>query len=192
LLIRVPPSEAQFADPESLSGVLLVVVVAVVVPVVPVVVVLVVGFGFAPARDTPNASAKPEATSTKSEPTSAAAASVLFMRLNLRIGLLSVVRATLRAPVIRPARLNGLRAHAGSSSRPFGYILALGVTFAIQSLAVLEQRVVLPANCDALPARLVSGSGPRGPLLHLIADLSAQPPTACVDTARHGSAQPPR
>jgi hypothetical protein len=61
LLIRVPPSEAQFADPESLSGVLLVVVVpVVVVVVVPVVVVLVVLFGFdAPARETPNASAKP-------------------------------------------------------------------------------------------------------------------------------------
>jgi hypothetical protein len=113
LLLRVPPSEAQFADPESLSGVLLVVVVAVVVPVVAVVVVLVVGFGFAPARDTPNASAKPEATSTKSEPTSAAAASVLFIRLNLRIVLLSVVRATLRAPQIHPARLNGLTAYPG-------------------------------------------------------------------------------
>src|SRR5579864_9232470 len=88
LLLRVPPSEAQFADPESLSDVPLVVVVAVVVPVVPVVVVLVVGLGFAPARETPNASAKPEATSTKSEPTTAAAASVLFKRLNRRIGLL--------------------------------------------------------------------------------------------------------
>src|SRR4029077_3214832 len=111
LLLSVPPSEAQFADPESLSGVLPVVVVAVVVPVVPVVVVLVVGLGFAPARETPNASAKPEATSTKSEPTTAAAASVLFVRLNRRIGLLSVVRGTLRAPEIRPARLNGLRAY---------------------------------------------------------------------------------
>jgi hypothetical protein len=110
LLLRVPPSEAQFADPESLSGVLLVVVVPVVVPVVPVVVVLVVGLGFAPARETPNASAKPaEATSAKSETTTAAAASVLFTRVNLRIGLLSVVRATLRAPVIRLARLHGLK-----------------------------------------------------------------------------------
>src|SRR5690242_4882263 len=66
LPFRVPPSEAQFADPESLSGVLLVVVPAV-VPVVPVVVVLVVVFRFdAPAPETPNASATPaEATSTK-------------------------------------------------------------------------------------------------------------------------------
>src|SRR5262245_37949991 len=78
LLIRVPPSEAQFADPESLSGAV-----------------------DAAARETPSATAAPaEATSTKSEPTSAAAG-VLFMRVNLRIGLLSVVRATLRAPVIR-------------------------------------------------------------------------------------------
>src|SRR5512140_1104640 len=112
LLIRVPPSEAQFADPESLSDVLPVVVVPLVVPVVPGVVVLVVVFGFAPARETPNASAKPaEAISTTSEPTTAAAASVLFARVNLRIGLLSVVRATLRAPVIRLARLHGLRAY---------------------------------------------------------------------------------
>src|SRR5258708_3579662 len=79
LLLRVPPSEAQFAEPESLSGVLLGVVV---------VVVVVVGGGFfdAPARETPNASAKPaEATTTKSRPTTPAVASVLFIRTNLRI-----------------------------------------------------------------------------------------------------------
>src|SRR5260370_33300298 len=57
LLLRVPPSEAQFADPESLSAALMVVVVVAVGPVVLAVVVLVAGFGLAPVRGMPNATA---------------------------------------------------------------------------------------------------------------------------------------
>src|SRR5260370_27783139 len=81
LLLRVPPSEAQFADPESLSAVLLVVVVVAVVPVVLVVVGLVVGFWFAPAPDIPNARAKPKTTNTRSGPTSPAASRLLLLPL---------------------------------------------------------------------------------------------------------------
>src|SRR5262249_2708540 len=92
LLIRVPPSMAQFVDPESLSGAV-----------------------DAPARETPNANAAAQATSTKHEPTTAAAA--LCIPANLRIGLLSASRATLRTPGIRSARRNGFRQSRRSYSR---------------------------------------------------------------------------
>jgi hypothetical protein len=101
--MSVPPSEAQFADPESLSGG----DVGVVVVVVDGLVVVVAGRVVVVDRRRPTLdAAAPEVADTNavlaiaSAPTTPATASVLFLGVGvqLRIGVLSVVDGPRRPP----------------------------------------------------------------------------------------------
>jgi hypothetical protein len=104
--MSVPPSEAQFAEPESLSGA----DVGVVVVVDGLVVVVVEGrvVFVDPRRPTLDAAAPGVADTNAvlaiaSAATTAAAASVLFLGVQLRIGVLSVVDA----PAVDPPGAGG-------------------------------------------------------------------------------------
>jgi hypothetical protein len=114
----VPPSEAQFAEPESLSGpdVGVVVVVDGLVVVVEGRVVVVDRWGPALDAAAPEVADANAILTIASPATVAAAASVLFLDVKLRISVLSVVDASWDAPGLVEARLlaAGLERRVGS------------------------------------------------------------------------------